>query len=176
VRGASQSLSLQGNDGGPVLPRALPAPCAKARVDVPHWRAPRQNRRAFASKAPNAALCRRHRPGLFARRPATAASGTISALFFQARDSASPTATRDHHSERRDQPKLTFCKWAKSQSWKCPPERLRKRVRQGSRGLGARAFSQFTSLAASGRRRSPRTRPADPAEEGPGIRTDARRL
>jgi hypothetical protein len=78
------------------------------------------NRRAFAPEAPNAALCRRHRPGLFARRPATAASGTISALFFQARDSASPTARRDHHSERRDQPKLTFCKWAKSQSWKCP--------------------------------------------------------
>jgi hypothetical protein len=28
--------------------------------------------------------------------------------------------SQEDHSERRDQPKLTFCKCAKSQSWKCP--------------------------------------------------------
>ena len=57
-----------------------------------------------------------------------------------------------------------------------PGGRLRKGVRQESRGLGTRALSQFTSLTASGRSRSPRTLPADLAEEGSRIRTDARRL
>jgi hypothetical protein len=61
----------------------------------------------------------------------------------------------------------TFCKYAKSQSWRSLARTAAKACAQEIKGLGTRTFSQLTSLTASGRSQSPRTLPADLAEEGP---------
>jgi hypothetical protein len=152
-----------------------PAPTRRTGVSLGTKQAlSRRKRRRGAVPTPSARpLCAQARHG---RHHRGAASGTISALFFQAPDSASRAARRDHHSERHGQPKLTFCKYAKSQSWRSLARTAAQACAARIKGLGTRTFSQLTSLRASGRRRSPRTLPADLAEEGPGIRTCARRL
>jgi hypothetical protein len=104
-----------GNNGEPTPRRALPAPrataasaCASAQTGA----LPRRTRRArrvrgavpTLSARPLCAQARHH-----ARRGQRHDLGALSGP-----DSASRAARRDHHSERRDRPKLTVCTSGKS--------------------------------------------------------------
>jgi hypothetical protein len=74
-----------------------------------------RSRAGRAERGAVAAPCRRHRPSLFVRTAATTvatAGGMISALLEDR--SASHAARGDHHSEWRDQPKMTVCTSGKS--------------------------------------------------------------
>jgi hypothetical protein len=86
-----------------------------------------------------------------------------------------PRTRRDHHSERRD-PKLTFCKCAKSQSWKCLARTAAQACAARIKGLGNQDILAAHKL--DGLWREPESEnPASRSSRGRSqIRTEARRL
>jgi hypothetical protein len=135
VRGALQLLSLQVITVNRRHRRALARASLYGRADAPHRRAPRRKRRAPAPDAPSAARSRRRadaigpaslRAGPPARPAPRAARSAARSRRSSGPDSASHAARRDHHSERRDQPKLTVCTGGKSH-----PQTASPRSQQG---------------------------------------------